>query len=179
MNEIYGIGFRRKNKVPYCIPLSLKEIDFLTATHSLEEILNTIKENDSIVTETNPDALRIFKYTNRWRESNLDFIKKEETYILTFSFSKLFQYNQNVKLLNILYNHFSSFLTKDYIRPEFKRAILAMKENPNTFLACLSNLSYNEERMIRSYLSKKIDLKKLSLYETLDHSIYHLRKLKR
>ena len=141
IKEIYGIGLKRTNKVPYCIPMSLEEIDYLTSSHSLEEILEILKQNDSVITETDPHSLRIFRYLDRWKEWNLDFIKKDETYILTFSFASLFESVSSTKILNILYNHFSLFLKKDYIRPEFKKVISSMKEGEKSFLSCISLLS--------------------------------------
>ena len=62
--------------------------------------------------------------------------------------------------MHILYNHFSPYLKKDYIRKEYKEAIEAMKENKNSFLEKLKFLEYDEIREIRVYLSKKVNLKK-------------------
>ncbi len=163
---MYGIGITRENREDYCLPMNdLKTIDEIFLTHSKEEILNILKQNDSVITEEDPELLKIEKYVNgKWKDVHIDIITDPQ--ILSFSFSSLFQVYKEEKILHILYNHFSPYLKKEYITKEFKDAILAMKENKETFLEKLSFLNYDEKREIRLYLSKKIDVKKEKI-ETL------------
>ncbi len=164
---MYGIGIEREHKEDYVLPMNdLKTIDEVFLTRTKEEILEILKQNDSVITETNPDLLKIEKYMNgRWRDLHIDIIDHPE--ILTFSFEELFHSHKEEKILHILFNHFSSYLKKDYISPEFKETILAMQENKENFLEKLKYLSYDEEREIRVYLSKKIDITKEKI-ETLN-----------
>ena len=106
--EIYGLGILRDSKEPYCFPLSLYNIDKLTITYSKKELLDMLKQNDSVVTETNEEAIQIFKQKDgKWNFAHMDYITRENQYILDFSFELLFQKEKEQRILNILYNHFS------------------------------------------------------------------------
>ncbi len=156
---MYGIAISRDNMEDYVLPMDLKTIDEIFLTHSKKEILEILKQNDSVITETNPELLKIEKYIYpKWKDIHLDIITDPN--ILTFSFEDLFLSEKEDKILHILYNHFSPYLKKDYIRKEYKEAIEAMKENKNSFLEKLKFLEYDEIREIRVYLSKKVNLKK-------------------
>ena len=164
---MYGIAIERENKEDYVLPMNdLKTIDEVFLTRTKEEILEILKQNDSVITETNPELLKIEKYMNgKWRDLHIDII--DNPMILDFSFEELFQNYKEEKILHILSNHFSIYLKKDYISPEFKKAILAMQDSKENFLEKIKNLSYDEEREIRVYLSKKIDIAKEKI-ETLN-----------
>ncbi len=164
---MYGIAISRENKEDYVLPMNdLKTIDEVFLTRTKEEILEILKQNDSVITETNPDLLKIEKYINgKWRDLHIDII--DNPMVLTFSFEELFHNHKEEKMLHILSNHFSVYLKKDYISPEFKEAILAMQESKEKFLEKIKYVSYDEEREIRVYLSKKIDITKEKI-ETLN-----------
>ena len=157
---MYGIAISRENKEDYVLPMNdLKTIDEVFLTRTKEEILEILKQNDSVITETNPDLLKIEKYMNgKWKDLHIDII--DNPMILNFSFEDLFQNHKEEKILHILFNHFSAYLKKDYISPEFKETVLAMQESKKKFLEKLKDLSYDEKREIRVYLSKKIDIMK-------------------
>ena len=164
---MYGIAISRENKEDYVLPMNdLKTIDEVFLTRTKEEILEILKQNDSVITETNPDLLKIEKYMNgKWKDLHIDII--DNPMVLTFSFEELFHNHKEEKMLHILSNHFSVYLKKDYISPEFKEAILAMQESKEKFLEKIKYVSYDEEREIRVYLSKKIDITKEKI-ETLN-----------
>lgn len=181
MQNIYGIGFLREQKEPYCIPMNLKEIDKLTTTYSKKELLEMIKKNDSTVTQTDEKNLRIFKiYQKKWKESHLEYISKEKEYLLNFSFEELFMNKKNaIRILNILYNHFSILLKKEHVEEKMKETIQAMKESPSQFLDNFYQLSYENQRQIRTYLDGKIDLdQKITEENREDLEEYQLKKKK-
>ncbi len=161
MEEVYGLGFLRNHQEPYCFPMPLDEIDSFTMSHTKEEILKIFQMNDSSFQESNIDGLRIFKLSmNKWKDARIDYLSKEDTFVFTFSFEELFsQEKETNKILNILFNHFSSYLTKGHIRPSFKECIMAMKQGKDAFLESLSSLSYSDMRLIRTYLVHKIPIK--------------------
>lgn len=158
MVEIYALGIERNLNEPYCYRMDLKEIDELFYQKSKEEVLQNVRENDSVITETDPEKLHIYKKIGKKWIIDSPIITKENHYILEFSFEDVLRNDAN-RVLNILYNHFSSFLNKGYVREEFKRVILSMKDSPMKFLDELSVLTYSEERMIRVYLSLHILLR--------------------
>lgn len=172
MNEIYGLAIKRNGKKDYCIPMPLSEIDTLFIQYPKEIILQKLKENDSVITETNPECLTIEKYQNgRWVDKNIEIIT--DSFVLEFPLADVLDIEAS-KILNILYSHLKHYLEKEYIRKEFKEAILATKEDKKTFLEKLDALNYTELRKIRLCIYKTCDLKKE--IEALNMSDYLLQR---
>ena len=156
---MFGIAIKRTNREDYVLPMqSLEQIDEIFLTYSPSQILEILKQNDSVITETDPNQLSIKKYVNgKWKEIE----KIEEKYILEFSFEDVI----NTRTLHILYNHFASYLKKGYIRDEFKEVIETMNQEKERFLESYPLLNYEEIREIRVYLAKTVDIKPKSLKE--------------
>ena len=173
---MYGIGIEREHKEDYVLPMNdLKTIDEVFLTRTKEEILEILKQNDSVITETNPELLKIEKYMHgKWRDLHIDMI--DNPMILIFSFEELFHNHKEEKILHILFNHFSAYLKKDYVSTEFKEVILAMQENKTNFLEKLKYLSYDEEREIRVYLNKKIDITNKKIEPLVNENTYCLQR---
>lgn len=169
MNEIYGLAIKRRDKNDYCIPMPLEEIDALFIQYSKETILKQMKENDSVITESNPNNVVIKKYQNgKWIDKNIEIIT--DSIVLEFSLPELFQNEQESnKLLNILSSHFKHYLEKDYVREEFKQAILATKKDKDSFLEKIKYLNYSELRRIRLCLYKACEPKKEKVETLTDY----------
>jgi len=163
MEEIYGLGIKRSHYEDYCIPMDLKDIDELFLQYPKKQILDILKQNDSVITETDENTLCIEKYINgKWKKDAVEIIDEEST--LTFSFEELLnQEETSKKILNFLYNHFRNLLTKNYISNEMKQTIIAMQKTKEEFLNSLHNLKYYEERKIRVYLKKQKDIYKIDI----------------
>ncbi len=155
---MYGIGIKKNDWEDYVLPMNdLKTIDQIFFTYTPQEILEKLKQNDSVITETNPELLTIEKYVNgKWRE-----VKKitDET-ILKFSIEQVLDSKEENKVLHILLNHFRPYLKKNYISSEFKKVIADMELGKEAFLKDFSLLTYEEEREIRIYLSKILEIPK-------------------
>ncbi len=174
---MYGIGIIRKNREDYVLPMpSLQSIDEVFLHYSKEEVLNILKQNDSVITENDASLLRIEKnIQGKWKDIHIDIIDNPK--ILEFSFAKLFiSFKEEMKILNILYNHFSIYLKKSYVREEMKQAIESMKLGKEKFLEALNYLNYDEMREIRVYVSKKIDMTQNEI-ETLNINEYRLERI--
>ncbi len=159
MQGIYGLGILKDHQQDYCLPMpSLEEIDQLFIKNGKEQILEWMKEYDSVITESNPDKLVIEHCINkRWKPLS-DFII-EDSLILTFSFSELLEKENSQKILNILYNHFRNFLNKSYISNQFKILIQSMTMDKEHFLEAFALCNYDEQRNVRLYISKRISLR--------------------
>jgi len=160
MQNIYGLGFLRKHQEPYCFPMSLEEIDGLTTTHSKKEILEILRKNDSVVQETDENTLRIFKIKqNKWKESHIEYLEKEQAHLLNYSLEEtLSNEKKTSRHLNDLYSHFSPWLKKNFIDEKMKETIRKMKEGKKEFLESFKELSYENQRQIRTYLGRKMEI---------------------
>lgn len=177
MKEMYGLGFFREQEEPYCFPLPLEQIDALTTSKTREELLNIIKTNDSTVTETDSHKIAIFKSRkNHWKPANLEYISKENEFILTFSLEELFDQVREEKLFNVLFSHFSKLEAKQHISENMRNTIHSMKGGREAFFHSLKSLSYEEMRLIRVYLAKNFDVKHLKIEEQPKADVFDLAK---
>ena len=158
MQNIYGIGIKEEKR-PYCWAWqsSLEELDQYILTNGKEKVLAAIKAFDPNITEKDPEKIVIEQYLNGdWKVLN-DFIITDSL-VLTFSMAELLSVVGSQKVLNILFNHFEKSLNKPYISENFRETIVAMQKDSQSFLTSFDKCSYEEQRKIRQYVSKRINL---------------------
>ena len=158
MQNIYGIGIKEEKR-PYCWawPSSLEELDQYIITNGKEKVLDAMKAFDPNITEEDPEKVVIEQYLNGdWKVLN-DFILTDPL-VLNFSISELLTKVGSQKVLNILFNHFEKSLNKPYISENFRETIVAMQKDSQSFLTSFDKCSYEEQRKIRQYVSKRINL---------------------
>ena len=158
MQNIYGIGIKEEKR-PYCWAWqsSLEELDQYILTNGKEKALAAIKAFDPNITEKDHEKIVIEQYLNGdWKVLN-DFIITDSL-VLTFSMAELLSAVGSQKVLNILFNHFEKSLNKPYISENFRETIVAMQKDSQSFLTSFDKCSYEEQRKIRQYVSKRINL---------------------
>lgn len=158
--DIYGLGFDRIKKTPYVLYMNIKDIDEAIINHGIDETFNILKSYDSNFNEANNSSdLKIYKLiNNRWTNTkNLELITNRD--YLTFDFASLFSKlgeKRSRKTMNAIYSILSKYLSKDYIRSEFKNSISMLNSSLDNFLLSLDDLEYNEKREIRVAIIKSL-----------------------
>ena len=153
----YGLAILQKNREPYCIPYRLEELDQIFINYSKEDILKIINENDSTMKETDVNALeiRVFHH-GKWKKDNQVPIITD-AFFLTYTVPLLFmKFSKQEGIVRDISNHLEKYLKQENVRSFFKLTI-----QNQLFLENWDDLNYEEQRIIRTYLASKYDVKKL------------------
>ncbi len=157
MKKQYALSIDQKNKEPYCIPMSLENIDQIFIDYTKEDILKKINEFDSVMKETDVSALKIkVLYKGKWKNDHQVPIVTD-SFFLSYSVPELFKkFSKQEGILKDISNHLEKYLKQENVRTIFKMTI-----KNHLFLENWNNLNYEEQRIIRVYLASKYDVKKL------------------
>ncbi len=154
MTKIYALSVDREQKEPYCIEMSLQEIDTIFCTQSKESILNKIKTFDSVMDEKDPDKLGIKVLANgKWKTCHHVPVVTDEV-ILTYSvpdvLDKLPKKDGYIK--DIL-THFQKMKKQETTSKVFRDIFETRMLSQKFYL-----LPYEEQRLIRVYLASKVNV---------------------
>ena len=153
MNYNYAIGIPRENKELYYWPMKLQEIDGLFTTKTKEEVLEWLKQNDSVLEEEDAQKLQIMK-----KVSDKKYITERYTYIVTNK--NFLNYDikpflmQDDKLVHKLQNTLTPFQKRN-VSEVLKRMIPLLSENVTLFCEYFNYLPYEEKRVIWTILSEE------------------------
>ena len=153
MNYNYAIGIPRENKELYYWPMRLQQIDELFTTKTKEEVLDWLKQNDSVLEEEDAQKLQIMK-----RVSEKKYITERYTYIVTnknfLNYDiKPFLLNDK-KLVHKLQNTLIPF-QKRIVSEVLSKMIPLLSENITLFCEYFNYLPYEEKRVIWTILSEE------------------------
>ena len=159
MNKQYALSVEREYQNPYCILMPLKDIDRIFIEHNgrEEEILKIIHDYDSVMIETNPDRLGIKVLINgKWKNDHQVPVVKD-AFILTYSVPEVLnRIPKKEGYLKDILVHFQKAIKQESTSSLFKEIL-----ETQTLIERFEELSYEEQRLIRVYLSSKIDVHKM------------------
>ena len=183
MNDFYILSITQEKKEDYNLPMFLKDIDDYFTTYSKLDILNWIKENDSSLKQTNPEAMKIKKMVNgKIIEEKYTEIVTNRNY-LTFNLEPYFNNSPSQKKnINILASRLMPFKER-VVTTEFKNFIsdvtrlkkllndelldfLKISELTDKVVDEIKELPYNEQRILRMMVIRDVMTKEE--VETLD-----------
>ena len=178
MNYNYAICVPRINKQVYNWTMSLEEIDRLFTSKSRDEVLSWLKQNDSVLEETDASKLQIMK-----KVSNSKYVSERYTYVITnprflnFDISPFLL--SDIKLVRKLHSLLIPYQKRN-VSPIFKKIIPLLENNVNLFVQYFQYLPYEEKRVIWTILSEEESVAKIlnqgDVIETLDSSIVVLKR---
>ena len=153
MNYKYAICIPRKNKTVYNWTMPLEQIDSLFTTQSREDVLSWLRQNDSVLEETDACHMQIMKQV-----SEKKYLSERYTYIITnpnylnFDIAPFLRSSEKItrKLHSILVP-----FQKRNITPLFKQMISLLKEDKEVFIKNFKYLPYEEKRIVWTILSEE------------------------
>ena len=169
----YAICVRNNEGKNYILPMDIKDIDIAFINLGKEGVLKRMRELDSVLTETNPDNLTILKkISNKYIEEKFTNIITDPFY-LTFPLEKLpLDMSKNDSLAKVLYNHLLPFQNRPSTKETYTKILEALNNNQEYFIKTFNECSYIDQRIIRSIIAYKFDVKNylepnknLSLYK--------------
>lgn len=167
-------GLKAKNdfNTNYYLPIRLEMLDYYFTTMKPEKVLVMLRKIDPVLQLTSLEQLSIKKVVNeRYIDEKYTEIITDEG-ILKFPVEMVLgDAQKGNRVTNMLLNHLLPF-QKRIVSDEFKHAIEALKVNKFEFLKLFSKLPYNEQRIVRTILSKQVKLEKNN--EFCDS--YHLKR---
>ena len=155
-----GLKVKNNYNTNYYLPIQLDILDHYFTTMKPEQILAMLRAIDPVLQLTSLDQLSIKKVVDE------KYIDEKYTEIITdknvleFSVEMvLVDPKKGEKAANVLLNHLLPF-QKRIVSEEFKHAIDVLSLNKFEFLKLFSKLPYNEQRIVRTILSKQAKLEK-------------------
>lgn len=159
MEELYAIVVKREKKSDYFWPVSLEIIDEYFINCKRVGVLEIMRQNDSVLTETNPDTLSIKKIVGDKLIEDKNTRIIEDPFVLRFPLDKLFEQIDQSDI-NRIHNHLIVYKSKK-VSFNFKMAIDLLKSDKKAFLNKFSELTYSEQRIIRSIINNNVDIYQL------------------
>lgn len=167
-----GLKAKNEHNTNYYLPIRLEMLDYYFTTMKPEEVLAMLREIDPVLQLTSFDQLSIKKVVQeKYIDEKYTEIITDENVLKIPVYMVLTDPQKGDKITNVLLNHLLPF-QKRIVSDEFKHAIDALRVNKFEFLKLFSKLPYNEQRIVRTILSKQVRLEK---NHELNHS-YHLKR---
>lgn len=160
-----GLKAKNDHNTNYYLPIRLEMLDHYFTTMKPEEVLAMLREIDPVLQLTSLEQLSIKKVVDEKYidEKYTEIITDEK--VLKFPVEMvLVDPQMGEKTTNVLLNHLLPF-RKRIVSDEFKHAIDVLGVNKFEFLKLFSKLPYNEQRIVRTILSKQVKLERTSEFE--------------